>query len=81
VPCEHVNVCPVHAFPVIAGGELLTGAVGAAVGVIVFESALPVPAAFVAATVHLTACPSSATCSTYVLDVAPAIGVPLRFHW
>jgi hypothetical protein len=52
-----------------------------AVGLIAADVAFAVPCELVAVTRTVTAVPSSATCSTYELLVAPLMFVPARRHW
>ena len=71
IPSEVVSVAPGVGVPEIAGRDVFEGgtailAVGAAV-------ALALPTAFVAVTTARIVAPPSASVSTYVADVAPAM--------
>jgi hypothetical protein len=61
----------------------IVGAPGteAATVAVEFELALATPTALVAVTTQRTVLPTSAATRTYVLEVAPLIGVVTRCHW
>ena len=79
-PVWALSVLPSVATPSIVGGETLAGAAGATCAV-PDESAVAVPASFVAVTRTRTTRPTSALVSVYVAPVAPAIGVQFAPPW
>ena len=78
---DSVNVTVAEVVPATVAVPIV-GALGAfaVIVAVVLELAAVLPPEFVAVTVHRRVFPTSADTSTYVLLVAPLIGVPLRFH-
>ena len=78
-----VSVCPTTALPVIVGGEVLDGAIGALAEItaVWFEIAVLDPAVFDPVTSIRTVVPTSRSVSVYVCDVAPRMLTQLEPVW
>jgi hypothetical protein len=74
VPAEADRTCPSAAVPEIVGGDAFDGATPVTVEVGA-ETAVALPALFVAVTATTSVAPTSAGVTAYVDEVAPEIGV------